>query len=583
MHGKRIKNIFIKNWPKKVADNIEVFDTFYMYIKGVGVLDDDAHKKIYNLLNIDIKKDLRDQDYTGIDNVYLYLKSYDTTNTLTNGELAQWINNAIALNTETHTARINWTSELEPSRSTLATNQEIIDKIATTPYAFTWSNNVASATEGDWPEDALGLAILDSDQVLFQREVRVVSRSVSKVEVAKTDLLYDTKTTTKYKLNAALEIKYKRVIFAGDPITDAYLDKVVSIVNSFPDWKPDKSIAKSVLYDIATESKTHPINQQLLDMYLQIHPLTDTLLHDQYGNIKVSGVENLKVKEFAELLPKIVESGYTETPAKWYEKILVAVLVVIVIVAAVLTGGAAASGLTGVAAVAAFSASFALIVTIGSVILSIAQGYLMKKGKYALGGFIGRSVKFLGVLSTIAGVVAMVTGIAAAWQKAKEAVAQKAKDELKKQIAKEALTDIGKDVAIEAVEEIALDEIETTVMDTAMEMISQTFASATKSTASIIQSVISTINQGFQLYVQYVEAPKEEEELEAKQAELEAQEKELENMTRPDGIDQVNRYLDDPFYNWVDQMTSINTAQMCRMMTEDKVVNKFDKYYDSGT
>lgn len=577
MHGKRTKNKILgmdaasSKWPTKTVNvngtPTDVMSKLFLWKKGYGVQQTAEHKSVYNILNIDIEKDLKSQDYDGLDDVYLFLKRTDTQYNIEESEIAGYINQNIVLDTEERSIALRWSATSEESK--LSTNEEIVQRIATNPYEFAF--NIADDTDG-----LAAIALLDSAETAIERTVRVVSRKVEKYTSTMAG-------TTRYTLMVMLEMRYKRIAFVNTIDHSTLLGSVKTTIESFPDWNAvdPRSLISSITYTAFRNTLSHPINNGLYTMYIGIRPFTDTVLYTADGGVKYDALKSMKVTEFSKFLAGAVDSGYTETPASTWEKVVTVVVVIVIIIVAIYSGGVTAGLLTtggtatGAAVTSAvvlsFAGTFALVVGIGGMVMGAVAGYFGRKNKFGLAHYIGKSVKFLGALSTIAGVVAIVTGISQAWNAAKEAATKAAQES-----ARQAGTQAGQ----QAITEAAIQEIEATTLETLQEMLSQMFAESTKTVASTIQSVINKVSQGFQLWTKYIEDPKREEEINEKEAIIAAQEKELENAASPEMIDKVNRYFDDPYYNQYDTMTAMPIADIVYHMTQGKIDKSYQKYYD---
>ena len=92
-YNKRFRARILKYWPKTTVNGVEVFDRLYLWIEGVGVLQDDAHRKLYGLLGIKISK-LESQDYKGITNTYLDVNMVLDMYSMTVAQIKAYINDS---------------------------------------------------------------------------------------------------------------------------------------------------------------------------------------------------------------------------------------------------------------------------------------------------------------------------------------------------------------------------------------------------------------------------------------------------------------------------------------------------------
>ena len=103
---------------------------------------------------------------------------------------------------------------------------------------------------------------------------------------------------------------------------------------------------------------------------------------------------------------------------------------------------------------------------------------------------------------------------------------------------------------------------------------------ASQSAWTIANQVLAGLNQLFSIYYKYINPPNRG--IGDLQEELAATEKEIAEtaIVRPDGIDTVNKELDDPYNNWMDIPEKMQL--MPYHMTTGKNVVLMSKYYDSG-
>ena len=219
------------------------------------------------------------------------------------------------------------------------------------------------------------------------------------------------------------------------------------------------------------------------------------------GLVKVSALASMKKREMQRFLSTMIDVDYTVEKASWFEKALSLVIIVVSVVIAVYAAGAA----TGILAqVAAGASSFAVSITIGSMVLS-AVGGLSAQGQ----------VQMLGDIATMAGYVALVTGIMAAYQAFTTSVA--------KSTLGTAAETMGSDAIAQAASKVTVGDMFNFAVDSVKENISSVF---TDSASLSFKEVVSYVGDGVKMLqkVNDYMMDKDMEELKAEEAQLEAEE-----------------------------------------------------------
>lgn len=486
MHATRIKNIVLRYWPTKVVNGVVVLDLLMLYVRSQGVIDTPGRRKLYNLLGIDVEE-LRKQDWEGIDDYYVYWQRVVQEYTLNIGEIKTYIesNSTYSVNGVDNTSPwMTGNIKYQPVHpvNSLATDAEIISYIKN-PI----SDGIVFATESydeltniTTPVNKLlGMALLDSANAVFD-----VIYTVEKKTLKRRDVLQGTSNTlstvlplmsapgsttysmnNNYVLEANIKVQFRRKnnIDVLAPEINTFLEMVkrrLGIIHN--QTNTDNYFMDTIspieldLYQLGTKrnvsSKENSINASLINMYEDITPVTNDDIYMRVGRttyVKKAGLEAMKAKDFVVLFAKSIKTGYSEEDASFLEKALAVVVAIVVIVASAGYGLAAVGTLLGGAAtstvVFVFASTFALALAIGTF---LAQGLALLVGNAGYLGFaayLNKVVNFLGVVSTIAGIVSIYSAF-------KMALAKQVAAET---LAKEALAEAGKEVTTEAVMELA--------------------------------------------------------------------------------------------------------------------------------
>jgi len=543
VHGTRIKNRILRYWPKSGG----AFDRLYMYRKdGGGPQNSTAHTAIYKLLNMDYKKDVQSQNYKGVQDAWIYLKSIPTNIDWSREELAFRLNLELEEGVEVK-RYFEWSSDVSNIAAKDITNVDIVNEVRANTFSAVYTK------ADDSEHDCLAVALMDKDEDLFDITYTVKRRKISTTTRRSNNIGI---TTNRYSslptlnIQATIEISYTKKVDALDPSVTPLLDRVVSHVENFPEWSSKSSISGNIDALVHESAMSTSINKELYSLYLLDTPISASdAMYTVDGRLKVEYFRNLPVKDAGILFRKSIATDYSEIPAKWWERLIQVVITIAIIVVAFVTGQWYA--IVSSTAWIGFLFAASIVLTLGAIAMGALAQYAASIGKSGLAQQIGGSVKFLGVISQVTGIIGAVLSFGKSYAATKAALAEASK--------------------------IAISEVG--VKEVLAEMAKNALAEATKTTAATMSTGLQYITQGYNLWMKYVEEPRRQEEIESKQEIIAEQEKQIEQEAGPELIDKINMVMEDPYYNIYENMSSIDTASMVHRMTEAKITDRFNKYY----
>ncbi len=211
-------------------------------------------------------------------------------------------------------------------------------------------------------------------------------------------------------------------------------------------------------------------------LYLKVPKLNwEGYYEGHTSHLKVTSIESMKKSDFVKFLSKQIDTDYTVEKKKWWEALLAIVLIVASIAIAFFTAGASA-GWT-LAVIAQFAGTLAIALSISGMILS-------EVGGLSAGGL----VKIIGKFAQISGYIAMVAGIAAAYQGFVANVAQ---------AGREAGTEALKDQALKtAMEKVTVSDMINFAVDSAIDSVSNMFTDAAQMS---VGEIASAANDGIKM------------------------------------------------------------------------------------
>lgn len=563
--NRKMHNKLLRYWPTKWVNGVEVMDRLYLYAGG-SVQESTNHKKIYNILGISVE-DLKKEKWKGVENYYIYFNVVQGTyDDLTNEQLDTYIDFQAPFTVKSvpeapTNDRSDWfISELsyEPLKvdtlSNALSDSQIIANILANPYGIEYSiedEHVLTA-----------LALLDTNEVIFERSFRVTYRGL-------TDVTFTSQTS---KNNAAsfvkevnIEFKFRRKPAITQLAYDTYLASAITAI-----------------YNSQYNRNNNSVQIQLLDVYHGIVPFVDSdiLLIDpefslskgfNLGYYKKDGLQAMKSKEFNKTITARIKTGYTKKKVSKWKKFVTVVVVVIIVVVAVLAaiptgGGSIAWG------------QAALVLTIGSLAM-MGISIILAKRDPAWAAYIGKASQVLGIAATIVGITVMIQNLArtaaAGATATKEAATQSliaaGKEVTAESIKAEALAVAGRMSFGEALKEITFESMG--------DMLINFVKDAFSATSINMQSMLNAATKGFQLYVKYINPPADG--LDEMTRQVQEQEQQLEDLSSAELKDKIDYTFSSPFYNIYDLNEIMQAVPYT--MTQGMIDNTFNKYYDGVT
>ena len=557
--NRKIHNRLLRYWPTKVVNGVTVMDRLYMY--DGGVIDTPTHRKIYNILGMNIET-LRRENWKGVATYYLYFNVVQGTyDEVSNTQLDTYLEFQAPFTVKSvpeavTNDRSEWfESELsyEPlkvdSLNNALSDSEIIAKVLANPSVVEYSieeEHVLTA-----------LALLDINEVVFERQLKVTSRGLTDVKF--TSQTSGTNTATFIK-EVNIAFKFRRKLETSQLAYDEYLDKI-----------------KTMMYN-SVNVPHGSIYTQLLEVYHGMVPFVDNeIIYTEpvigLGEIgttyyRKDGLQAMKSREFNKTITARLKTGYTKKKVKWWKKLLTIVVVIIIVIVSIFYPPA--FGLSQLA-------WSGLVLTVGSLAM-MGLSVILAKSDPAWAAYIGKMANVLGIAATIVGVVAIVQNMARVLtQKGLEEAAKQALLEEGKEVTKEALKQQMASMAADYTLSTALNDI---TMDSMQDMLVDFVKSAwSKTTSFNMQNMLNWATRGFQVYVKYINPPADGlDELSRK---VKDQEEQLEDLSSAGLKDKIDYTFSSPFYNVYD-FNEVMQAIPHRM-TQGVVDDAFNKYYDGTT
>ena len=546
--NRKIHNRLLRYWPTKVVGGITVMDRLYLY--NGSVIDTPNHRKIYNILGMNIET-LRKENWKGVATYYLYFNVVQGTyDEVSNTQLDTYLefqapftvkSVPVALTND----RSEWfESELsyEPlkvdSLSNALSDSEIIAKVLANPSVVEYSiedEHVLTA-----------LALLDINEVVFERQLNVTSRGLTDVKF--TSQTSGTNTATFIK-EVNIKFKFRRKPETTQVAYNEYLNKIRTMMYN------SVNVPHGSMYI------------QLLEVYHGMVPFVDNeILYSGY--YRKDGLQAMKSREFNKTITARLKTGYTKKKVKWWKKLLTIVVVIIIVIVSIFYPPAFGLGQL---------AWSGLVLSIGSLAM-MGLSVILAKSDPAWAAYIGKMANVLGISATIVGVVAIIQNIS-------KAIVQKGLEEA----AKQSLAEEGKEITKEAVKQqmasMAADytltnAIKDITMDNMQDMLVDFVKSAWNKTTSFnMQSMLDNTTRAFQVYTKYINPPADG--LDDLSRQVEGQKKELEDLSSSGLKDKIDYTFSSPFYNRYDFNEVVQAIP--HRMTQGTIEDTFNKYYDGTT
>lgn len=558
-HSSMVKNTIMNRWPRITISNTVCMDRLFLFIRGSGgVQDTPAHRKIYKLLNTKIE-DLHAQDWDGIASYWLEWKPLPTEAiVLSNAAISSYI-----LGNINDTDWIVTQVVYQPQIGIVGYNSDS-DIIAVVSDPYNSALRFALIDENDnWINNTLALAIIDVDNIIFEKTMVVLNSVLTKAIGSQTIGRYhagQTTTSSRYIQSAVVEVRYKlkegidwdnpsivgvlslisqralsidnpssmsKLPGRTDPITSTWL--TVDTINS-----RESSINKGLirLLEVKTDYSEDPRYITGISLATAGHYITESSLLD------------MPPVEFVKFMMSSITTGYKEKKASLIETFIAVALGVLLIVLSngVATGHVLAAW-TGIA-VASFSftvlGAFALTLSIGLFILTAVAYVAAEKGYTGFAAYLNKVIAILGVVSTVVSVVNIFNAITTTL--AKQVVLEGAKT---------AAGNTAKDVAIKEIANVTISDI--ALSDITLSSLYETGKSllfdGSSTLMGIFNKVVSAVDWVFSFYSEH-EMKALQGDLAAQQATLDAQSAELKQYEgRVDKVMYQTSDLYDGYYN----------------------------------
>ena len=465
------KNVMLRHWPSRtMSDGTVILEKLYIWKKNQGVLQTPGHLAIYRKLGMRIS-DINSQNKKGLNGLWMEMSDLDTKSIdLQDHEIAEYIEQFSPQIYTTGADPFNPILDPDPltdlnpdpykEGTLLDDDGEVIpplwDKdgwitsyLTYQPLSGLGDPNISdedilakcsgyNPLEVTFPDvDQLPrlttIAMLDEEGVVFERETKILQRTIEErtVKVISTYSWSTNTTTSSYLTSAKVEFRFRRITKAvgpggtwddADPLIARVQEVVASLVKEdSPDINIHATIAeKTAIRDAYSDRQKNrqpqlSMNRQLFRMYEYYH-----LDVGDWGYVVSEGVQGtynsadadiamrqdylsaLSPKKFREGFGNHIKAGYDEIPLEWWEVVIVVVLVIVIIIIATL-----AAAPTGGGSIAWGKA--AIVLLIGSLVLTALSMYWANEGKPGAARLAGNAAEYLGY-------AAMITGLFAATQ-----------------------------------------------------------------------------------------------------------------------------------------------------------------------
>ena len=399
--GLRLKNKFLKNFTTSIKNGVKVFDSYVFYHSG-RVNDTAKDKRLYKLLGTSYES-LSKQNYKGLDDAYFYLKPWSKEKVkIEDNPIKDYVNLHSTIGVE-YVVRISYTEEnfkkhIVPRPP--ISNISIQNKIMTGDTSIFEDGGVTYVTDNT----IAFMSFMDKDNVIFDRSIRVLGRTVTKSRIV--DNLLVTKIAFEYRFTRKIDC-YATGAILGINAIQGHLSSVKKTELTFY-----KDIEKYI-----SLIETNVYNSCFLH-------------HGGKTYLKYDSAEDFKGREFIHYVPPMITMGYSRTKCSgFFGCFLGAILTLLVIaiafyVAGPVGGGAVASSLSTAAVVASWLGTFSLALTIGLIGLGGIQFLLRESGEYATAYSMKGSMVFLSDFAKITGYMASITGLYASINTVRQKMAQ---------------------------------------------------------------------------------------------------------------------------------------------------------------
>ena len=165
----RARNMVLEHWPTADESGITLFGKLYYYQNG-AVQESESHERMYAMLGIKVE-DLKAEEYLGIDSCWIYMKRIDLDYEISKVDIGNYINTELPL-VDTSSQWVTVDLVYTPASTDIPltiTDAEILAKVEAS------SPDIWFSHEDD--HTCTAMAMLDTDELLFERTYSVVNRS----------------------------------------------------------------------------------------------------------------------------------------------------------------------------------------------------------------------------------------------------------------------------------------------------------------------------------------------------------------------------------------------------------------------
>lgn len=373
-----LKNRMLRYWGTETIDGVKVFK------KEFTVWPNTNSDKVQRVVKMfGMQKQLKESSFKGITRYYLELNPIKGDLSGITKEILATKINSYMVKDEWYTYNLNIHDPSDPNKFNGYSDQQILDYVDAN-YATLIDNGYIEANSDTLTLDSIGRYILLDNEGVFELEVLDAQVTPVQAESKRDDsvLVY---SQPRYETGLSIEYKVKRV--SDLTSSSQFLD---ALINENNQLEARKIQALAYSTDKSFSSFIKPI-------------ITDTIWYKSRLRAETTKASVLPRTGFADLLGKVLDTGYVKKKTKWYKKVLSIVVIAVAAILAAITGGGA-SPLVAAAAAATGAA-------IAATLLSM---YFAKSGDFGAAEFTGGIAKFAGIVSLIAGVTAVLQNIARA-------------------------------------------------------------------------------------------------------------------------------------------------------------------------
>lgn len=444
--NKKVKNLILRHWPRKVVNSVEVFDRFTFY--NGAVVNTAQAQAIYKVLGTSYSE-LNANQYSGVEYAWMYLKPYHLAPpTISEVNIEAYIDSNSVLDQE-YTVLVTYNQQTAKeglTSLTNLTNAQIVSLIeggynsyysdqAVDPIIYNvntgevdeqvYESHLITYQTGINPVTFASL--MDTTDVLFTSESKVLTRSILPIYSTKKSwdpdmdgsLVYE---VIGYTINVIVEYKYTRTISATDVTCDALITSIDANVTNMP-------VSKYSMYE-QVSTMLHIVEPVLAGELLMTYSTSPIYGEEEGGGttatyITIAGATELKAKDFALMLAASLDTDYAEESCSgWGCMIPIIVMIIIIVVVVIVTrnptlaaqaaaaGTAVGGGTAGaIAAASVYLGAMSMVLALGSFIMTAIAMVLRHNGQYGMAIAFRNSIVVLNNMAMVVGALAMVTGV----------------------------------------------------------------------------------------------------------------------------------------------------------------------------